>query len=144
MAYKCNLYAFMYCKFFGLSNKAILNQMSKRCGPMNWKFSLETLIIDWRRNANFKKLSAENRTQILEIFQKHLKELKLIVRKDNDEAIAVMQKQGLELIQTSPDQVTEFKILSDKAMQKLAGKSFTEKVINEITSSLEAFRKNRQ
>jgi TRAP-type C4-dicarboxylate transport system substrate-binding protein len=96
------------------------------------------------RNANFKKLSADNRTQILEIFQKHLKELKLIIRKDNEEAIAVMQKQGLELIQTSPDQVTEFKILSDKAMQKLAGKTFSEKLKNEVTSSLEAFRKNRQ
>ena len=96
------------------------------------------------RNANFKKLSADNRTQILEIFQNHLEKLKLIIRNDNDEAIAVMQKQGLELIQTSPDQVAEFKILSDKAMQKLAGKSFTEKVKNEITSSLEGFRKNKQ
>lgn len=96
------------------------------------------------KNAQFKKLPAEYRTQILESFQKHLKELKLIIRKDNEEAIAVMQKQGLELIQASADQVAEFKLLSDKAMQKLGDKSFSEEVKNEIVSNLDSFRKNKQ
>ena len=92
----------------------------------------------------FKNLSPDDQTQILESFQNHLEKLKLIIRKDNEEAIAVMQKHGVKLIQTSPDQVAQFKNLSDKAMQKLTGKSFSEKIKNEVISNLETFRKNKQ
>ena len=96
------------------------------------------------KKAVFKKLPPNYQTQILETFQNHLEKLKLIVRKDNEEAIAVMEKHGLKLIQTTADQVAEFKVLSDKAMQKLAGNSFSEEMKNTVTSNLETFRKNKQ
>jgi hypothetical protein len=64
------------------------------------------------------------------------------VRKENREAIEVMVKHGVKVIAPTAAQVAEFKKVSDKAMQRLEGKSFSKKIRNEVTTIIETYRKN--
>lgn len=89
----------------------------------------------------FKGISPSDQNLIMEIFQHHLDQLKAVTRNENREAIKVMTKQGVKIITPSKEQIDEFKKLSNKAMGHITGQSFSKKVFDEVTSSLENYRK---
>ena len=89
----------------------------------------------------FKGISPSDQNLIMEIFQHHLDQLKAVTRNENREAINVMTKQGVKIITPSKEQIDEFKKLSNKAMGHITGQSFSKKVFDEVTSSLENYRK---
>ena len=72
---------------------------------------------------------------------RQLAQLKTTIRKENQEALQVMVKQGIKIIHPTPEQVADFVRVSESAMQKLEGKSFSKKVRDEVTAKIEAFRK---
>jgi TRAP-type C4-dicarboxylate transport system substrate-binding protein len=78
---------------------------------------------------------------ILESFQQHLDQLKTITRNENRDAVKVMVKNGVKIIIPSKDQIEEYKRLSDRAMSHVSGPSFSKKVLDEVTSSLESHRR---
>ena len=55
----------------------------------------------------FQKLPQSTQDIIIEIFQRHLSQLKAITRQENQEAIQVMEKHGVQLLTPPQDQVTE-------------------------------------
>ena len=89
----------------------------------------------------FKKLSPAHQQVLLELCPQYMDQLKIEIRKENQEAIKVMAKHGVKLIQPSADQVEEFKELSKKAMQRQTGISFSEKIKNKVIAHLEEYRK---
>jgi TRAP-type C4-dicarboxylate transport system substrate-binding protein len=89
----------------------------------------------------FKGLSPSDQNVVMETFQRQFEELKGVTRNENQEAIKVMTKQGVKVIVPSKDQLDEFKRLSAKAMGKITGQTFSKKVLEEVTSSLEQYRK---
>ena len=89
----------------------------------------------------FKGLSPSDQNVIMEMFQNQFEQLKTVTRNENQEAIKVMTKQGVKVIVPSKDQVDELKRLSAKAMGKITGQTFSKKVLEEVTSSLEQYRK---
>ena len=89
----------------------------------------------------FKAIPPSDQNLIMEIFQRHLDQLKVITRNENQDAIKVMTKQGVKIITPSKEQIDEFKKLSNKAMEHVTGQSFSKKVFDEVTSSLETYRK---
>ena len=92
----------------------------------------------------FNKLSPDHREILLELCPKHMNRLKLAIRQENREAIKVMTKHGVKLIRPSADQIEEFKAVSQKAMQRQIGKSFSANVKNEVYAHLEAYRKKEK
>ena len=95
-----------------------------------------------RKNV-FKKLSSDHRQVLMQLCAKYMDQIKLAVRKENQEAIKVMAKHGVKLIYPSEDQIEEFKIISQKAMHNQTGKSFSARVKNEILTYLEEYRKGK-
>ena len=89
----------------------------------------------------FKGISPSDQNLVLEIYHHYLDELKTVTRNENQEAIKVMTKQGVKIITPSKEQIEEFKKLSNKAMGHVMGESFSKKVFDEVTSSLENYRK---
>jgi TRAP-type C4-dicarboxylate transport system substrate-binding protein len=89
----------------------------------------------------FKGISPSDQNLILEIYHHYLDQLKAVTRNENQEAIKVMTKQGVKIITPSKEQIEEFKKLSNKAMGHITGESFSKKVFDEVTSSLENYRK---
>jgi len=54
----------------------------------------------------------------------------------------VMVKHGVKIITPTAEQVAEFKKVSDQAIQRLEGKSFSKKIRDEVISKIETYRKN--
>lgn len=81
---------------------------------------------------------------ILGSFQNHLDQLKIVTRNENQEAIKVMVKQGVKIITPSKGQINEFKRLSNKGMGHLVNQSFSKNVLDEVTSTLEVYRRGEK
>jgi TRAP-type C4-dicarboxylate transport system substrate-binding protein len=87
------------------------------------------------------KLSPAFQQVLLELCSKNMDQLKLVVRKENQEAIKVMSKHGVKLIQPSKEQIKEFKEVSVRAMNRQIGKSFSKKIKDEVIGYVEEYRK---
>jgi TRAP-type C4-dicarboxylate transport system substrate-binding protein len=85
-------------------------------------------------------IPAEQQQVLLESFQKHLKALRLVLRKENQEALQVMIKHGAKLLKPTADQVREFRDLSAKAVNHEGKVSFSKKVRQEVEGYLQAYR----
>ena len=90
----------------------------------------------------FNKISPDHQKILLETCRRRMNELKTTVRKENQEAIEVMVKHGVKIITPTAAQVADFKNVSDQAMQRLEGKSFSKKIRDEVIRKLETYRKN--
>ena len=75
-----------------------------------------------------------------ESFAQHMSELKLTIRKENQEAMQVMAKHGVKILVPTEDQINEFKALSNRAMDKLDGKTFSKEIRQEVERHLKTFR----
>jgi TRAP-type C4-dicarboxylate transport system substrate-binding protein len=91
----------------------------------------------------FNKLPSDHRQVLVALCAKYMDQIKLAVRKENQEAIQVMAKHGVKLIYPSADQVEEFKRISRKAMDSQTGKSFSARVKNEVINYLEQYRESK-
>jgi TRAP-type C4-dicarboxylate transport system substrate-binding protein len=89
----------------------------------------------------FARLSPAQQAILLESSQRHLSQLKTIARNENQEAIKVMVKHGVKIVNPSKDQLDEFRRLSDDAMGGISGKAFSRTAMNDVTSQLINYRK---
>ena len=92
----------------------------------------------------FKQIPPSYQNLILESSQTHLDQLKGVTRNENRDAIKVMIKQGVKIVTPSNDQIDEFKRLSNKAISHIRGQSFSKKVLDEVTSILEGYRRGEK
>ncbi len=95
------------------------------------------------KKSAFKQLSADHQQIFMELSAKYMDQLKLVIRKENQEAIKVMAKHGVKLIYPSEDQIKDFKRISKNAMNNQTGKSFSAKVKHEVITYLEEYRKGK-
>ena len=89
----------------------------------------------------FKQFPQQFQSLVLESFQTHLEQLKVITRTENRDAVKVMIKNGVKIITPSKDQIDEYKRLSNKAMGHISGQTFSKKVLDEVNSLLESYRR---
>ncbi len=88
-----------------------------------------------------KQISQPFQNFVLESFQQRQDQLRTITRKENHDAIQVMVKNGTKIITPSKDQIEEYKRLSNRAMGHISGQTFSKKVLDEVTSYLESYRR---
>ena len=89
----------------------------------------------------FNKISSDHQKALLDTCRRRMNDLKTAVRKENREAIEVMVKHGVKIITPTAAQVAEFKEVSDQAMQRLEGKTFSKKIRDEVINRIETYRK---
>ena len=92
----------------------------------------------------FKQIPQTYQNFVLESFQQHLNQLKIITRNENRDAVNVMVKNGVKIVTPSKNQIDEYKRLSDRAMSHISGPTFSKKVLEEMTSLLESYRKGEK
>ena len=92
----------------------------------------------------FNRLPPEHQQILLALCSKFMDRLKREVRKENQEAIQVMTQHGVKLIRPSEAQIDEFKSLSNKAMNRQIGKSFSKEIKNEVIGLVEEYRKRNE
>jgi TRAP-type C4-dicarboxylate transport system substrate-binding protein len=89
----------------------------------------------------FKQITQSFQNFILESSQQHLDRLKALTRTENREAVKVMMKHGMKVINPSQNQIDEFNRLSNNALPHIIGPTFSKKVFDELHSLLESYRK---
>jgi TRAP-type C4-dicarboxylate transport system substrate-binding protein len=89
----------------------------------------------------FEKISPANQQILMDTCSRQMAALKTTIRKENQEAIQVMVKNGVKIIKPTPEQISDFINVTEKAMQKLQGKTFTKDLRDEVTAKIEAYRK---
>jgi hypothetical protein len=52
-----------------------------------------------------------------------------------------MMKQGMKIVTSSKEQIDEYKRLSNKAMGHIGGQTFSKKILEEVSSLLENYRR---
>ena len=103
--------------------------------PIN--YTLGALLLDKRI---FDKIPAADRERIHRIAQQHLAALGQHNRRENDEAMAVLQANGLSLVEVSPNDVETFKGLVASAEAELVGRAFSRAAHEQIARHLQEFR----
>ena len=89
----------------------------------------------------FNNISSDHQEVLLDTCRLRMNELKTAVRNENREAIQVMIKHGVKIITPTAAQVAEFKEVSDQAMQRLEGKTFSKEIRDEVINKIETYRK---
>jgi TRAP-type C4-dicarboxylate transport system substrate-binding protein len=89
----------------------------------------------------FKQIPQTAQNFILESFQQHLNQLKITTRNENRDAVKVMVKNGVKIVTPSKDQIDEYKSLSNRAVNHISGQTFSKKVLEEVTTLLESYRR---
>jgi TRAP-type C4-dicarboxylate transport system substrate-binding protein len=89
----------------------------------------------------FRQIPQTFQNLILNSFQTHLEQLKVITRSENREAVKVMMKQGVKVIHPSQNQIDEFRRLSSSALPHIIGPTFSKRVFDEVHSLLDSYRR---
>lgn len=92
----------------------------------------------------FDKIDPQHQSVVKEVFQRHMTRLKEIIRAENQEALTVMQKQGIKLISPGKAQIADYKAISEKAMQKESGHKFSPKTKEEVSAWLKAYAEGKK
>ena len=103
--------------------------------PIN--YTLGALLVDKRA---FAKISTEDQELILGIAHGHMAALSIQSRRENDEAMTVLEANGLQIVEASPADVATFKNLVVAAEAELTGKAFSTQAHSLIQQHLREFR----
>jgi len=104
--------------------------------PIN--YTLGALLIDKR---TFDKISAADREHIHRIARQHMAALNQRNRRENDEAMTVLQANGLSLVEVNPKDVETFEGLVASAEAELVGRAFSREAHEQIARHLQDFRR---
>ena len=92
----------------------------------------------------FDKISPQHQVVVKGIFERHMNRLREIIRSENQEALAVMQKQGVTVLAPEKNTVADFKAVSEKAMQQEEGHKFSAKTKEQALSLLKAHAEDKK
>lgn len=92
------------------------------------------------KKTTFNKISPDHQKMFRESFEQHMRQLKQVVRQENEDAMRVMAKHGIKILKPTEYQIDEFKALSNRAMNKMGDKSFSKKIRQDLEGHLKTFR----
>ncbi len=92
----------------------------------------------------FEKMAPQHQAVVKEVFQRHMSRLKEVIRAENQEALTVMQKQGVKLVTPGKAQIADYKGISAKAMQKENAHKSSPKTKEEVSAWLKAYAEGKK
>ena len=91
-------------------------------------FFTATLLV--RRNV-FDKLSSDDQQTLIKVSRAHFDNLNQLIRKQNAEAITVMDARGVQTVTWPESDVIELKKASDNVYRKLVGKQYSKELLEQ-------------
>ncbi len=88
----------------------------------------------------FQGLKTEHQEIVQQVFTEHLRKLIGALRQDNQEALQIMVKHGVQIVKPPPDQIIVFKQISERALEKLPDGTFAPTTLAEAKRLLHEFR----
>ena len=88
----------------------------------------------------FQRLKPEHQEIVRQAFDEHLRTLISAIRQENQDAIDVMMKQGIQMVKPPPDQIAVFKQISTRALENLPPTTFSPGTLKEANRLLQKHR----
>lgn len=92
------------------------------------------------KKETFDAVPAAHRPAVLEIFRTHFAKLRDVIRKENQDSLDVMRKQGIQFMSLSPEQIEEYKRITDRAMEKEGSHKYSAAMAAQVADILKARR----
>jgi TRAP-type transport system periplasmic protein len=92
------------------------------------------------KKETFDGIPAVHQPVVLEIFRRHFSKLKDVIRKENQDALNLMRKQGVQFMTLSPEQIEEYKRITDRTMAKEGSHKYSAAMGAEVADLVNAFR----
>ena len=99
-------------------------------------------IIIVRKDA-FERLSVQDQAVVRESFERQQERMRKTVRAENQSALQVMTRSGIQLLEVSKEEVEQFKQITQRAFQQPGSAGFSKAILDESEAHLNAFRKER-
>jgi len=96
------------------------------------------------KNSFLKKLSPAQQNLLTASFSRHMDGLQAMVRKQNRDAIKVMEDYGVNILKVPEEEVQQFKELSAKALVKMGASGFSTQTLNELKGHLTSYRRTQK
>jgi TRAP-type C4-dicarboxylate transport system substrate-binding protein len=90
--------------------------------------------------AAFRRIPKDHQRTLKEIFRENLFALNFETRKDNEEALRVMEQEGIQFVDPSPQELRRFQQIAQEATEGMVGKVFTAEILQEVNTCLKEFR----
>jgi len=92
----------------------------------------------------FDTLTPEQQTILLDVSRRHLRELNELSRKENDEALVSLEKQGLTMsAKATPEMMKTYQDLGQKARRELVGKLYPAELLDRVEKSVSDLRSGK-
>jgi TRAP-type C4-dicarboxylate transport system substrate-binding protein len=89
------------------------------------------------------RIPSEHRQLLMQIMSRSMIRMKSAIRKDNQDALRVMEKHGVKRVVPTAEEVEKFKQLSTAALQHLGDVSFSQTTLDRVQVHLDRFREGR-
>jgi TRAP-type transport system periplasmic protein len=103
-------------------------------------YSVGALVL---QKSAYEKIPAAQQALVEEIFHRHLAQMKEQVRKENQKAMGVLQKQGIKFVKPSPADLKEMQTLCLKGVDSLNEEVLSKKTLNEVKAYIKTLRKEK-
>lgn len=92
------------------------------------------------KKETFDGIPAAHQAVVLEIFRKHFGKLREVIRKENQDSLNLMRKQGVQFMTLSPEQIDEYKRITERAMSREGSHKYSAAMGAEVAALVQAFR----
>jgi TRAP-type C4-dicarboxylate transport system substrate-binding protein len=92
------------------------------------------------KKETFDAIPATHQPVVLEIFRKHFGKLREVIRKENQDSLNLMRKQGVQFMTLSPEQIDEYKRITERAMSREGSHKYSAAMGAEVAALVQAFR----
>lgn len=93
---------------------------------------------------SFESIPLDHRKTLKEIFHETLAPINAQTRKDNEEALKVMARQGIQYVELSPQELARFQKIAHEATDEIAGKIFSKEILKKVNKHLADFRRGKK
>jgi len=88
----------------------------------------------------FERIPQNHQETLKEIFCENIAALSAQTRRDNEEALRVMEREGIQSVQLSPQELARFQKIAWEATEEIAGKVFRAEILQEVRTYLNEMR----
>jgi len=91
----------------------------------------------------FESIPQDHRKILKEIFRKNLTPINAQTREDNEEALRLLAREGIQNVELRPQELERFQRIAQETMEEIAGKVFSKAILQKVDRLLAEFRRGK-
>ncbi len=90
--------------------------------------------------SRWQAIPADLRTTLTDVTKRYARQVVLRTRKENREALAVLEQQGIQIVDIGPEEWNRFLEVSRQVWERQAGRLYPRPLLDEVQSLLRQYR----